>query len=660
MKSRLLFLSVVIIAFFNFNQKAEAQGGIAVVNPDVLCDCDYVPPQHDTTGYGLIKCNTSSGADEAACNDSSTSGNLGVHFAIYSTVITLGDTTYIASSEMFKNKTSCTENFVTCSMVEYAAPEMAQNHLDTNYSLKLDSMLDSVGLIMNLDTDAFGTTLMDWQLTQNSCGACSTGCNYTCAPLPPTFVEDWSYYFGCTDVNLAPGHSIWIGGNWQTVYAPILATHEGSGPTLDTATQPIILSPNTANIKDSSISTWNYNGYYMDFLKGCQFLPGSGCDFGNEPGQEVSLQIDDATCINSIWYYPQRIETAYHGRSYPTGIVSFPIGNQATSSVADTANAHTVYQAEFIGELDGAPAGSELMIYAPEDTSHGAAVIDSGWVWTDTVGDCQSDTLKFEFQFEIPPEQYLDRGMTFIVYFPSDSCSNVGNGKRINLNGLVYATATTPLYDSGAFMYNAQSVMILDTTPPVITNFIAIPVDSTHLAIQLTGIDDTTVVPFGFVEYTINDGPEQLMPLTFADSSVSDSTTFIDTLLSPVSHPTIHIKGFVANQLGVLDSSTSLMEVLPPKAAPQGDVVQTEDSLRVNYLMIDHSSKTLTLDVQAVGAPIELDLVTEDGRSTKLTFETSSPDGEQKFVQSISNFANGAYFLVIKSGNNSIIKNIVL
>jgi hypothetical protein len=76
--------------------------------------------------------------------------------------------------------------------------------------------------------------------------------------------------------------------------------------------------------------------------------------------------------------------------------------------------------------------------------------------------------------------------------------------------------------------------------------------------------------------------------------------------------------------------------------------------------LIDHQSKILTLDVQAFGAPIELDLVTVDGRSTKLASESSSPDGEQKFVQSFLNFASGPYFLVIRSGNDSIVENIIL
>jgi hypothetical protein len=399
---------------------------------------------------------------------------------------------------------------------------------------------------------------------------------------------------------------------------------------------------------------------YMDFEKGCQFLARNGCDFADEPGQEVQLLDSDKLCAHPFWNMIGTVDTkAYRGSSYPTGIVSFPIGNQTMSTLANPANDTTVYPAKFEGMLIGAPANAELMIYAPEDTSNGACVIDSGWLWTHALSGCQGDTLKFDFPFVIPPRTYAERGMTFVLYFPSDSCSNVGNGKRIYLNGQVMANSTTPLYDSGDYMYSTQGTMIMDTTPPVITNFNALPVDSTHLAITITGVDDTTAVTVGFVVYTINGGPKQLMPLRFANNlAVGDTTIFKDTLVSAVSYPVINIKGFVQNQVGLTDSS--IVEILPLKAQPESVNIQAEDSLRVNYLLIDHSSKTLTLDVQAVGAPIELDLVTEDGRSAKLTSETSSPNGEQKFVQSFSNFANGAYFLVIHSGSNSIIENIVL
>ena len=670
MQTKLFLITfAIVITFLGFNQKVEAQKSkhfkplassrIPIVENRGGCDtclpCLMCPQiiDHDSSGNVPIYCNTATGADAPYCDSLAASGNVGVKFTALSTVLGFGNKIYINGAQFFTNNSPCDENFVTCSMVEYAAPEMDQNHFDSTYFPNPASPGDSV---LDTASDPFGETVNCWQDSEVTCDTCSTHCNYVCFPIGTEFIENWSYYFGCQEVSLAPGQSMAINTGWHAVDAPILTTHRDP---LDTATKPITLSPNPANIKDSSISTWNYNGLYMDFLKGCQFLSGNGCDFGDEPGQMVSEEPYNYTCTIPQWVGIDRIEIAYHGRSNPTGIVSFPVGNQATSTMADTMNAHTVYQAEFIGSLVGAPAGSELMIYAPEDTFGNRAVIDSGWVWTDTVGDCLSDTLEFAFPFVIPPPTYLDRGMTFIVYFPSDSCSNVGNGKRIYLTGQVMANATTPLYDSGAFMYNAQGTMIMDTTSPAITSFITVPVDSTHLAISLTGVDDTTMVPFGYVVYTIDGGPQQLMPLRFANSlAVGDTTIFKDTLVSPVSHPVINIKGFVQNQVGLLDSS--IMIILPLDAPLQGVTAQSEDSLRVNYMMIDHSSKTLTLDVQADGAPIELDLVTEDGRPTKLTSETSSPSGEQKFVQSLSNFASGAYFLVVKSGNNSIVENIIL
>jgi hypothetical protein len=298
------------------------------------------------------------------------------------------------------------------------------------------------------------------------------------------------------------------------------------------------------------------------------------------------------------------------------------------------------------------------MIYAPEDTSHGTAVIDSGWLWTDTISGCASDTLLFSFPFVIPPTHYLDRGMTFIIYFPSGSCSDVGNGKRIHLDGRVIADASTPLYDSGDFMYNAQSDMILDTTPPAITSIIVLPVDSTHLAISMTGVDDTTVVPVGYIVYTINGGPQKFMPLRFANNlAIGDSTTFIDTLVSPVSHPLITLKGFVQNQVGLSDST--VLGFYPLKEEHQAVNPLPGDSLHVNYLMVDHSAKLLTIDVYSMGNPIELDLVNEAGQSTVLTV-SNAQSTDQKFVQSLSNFASGPYFLIIRSGNQTRIENIIL
>ena len=259
-------------------------------------------------------------------------------------------------------------------------------------------------------------------------------------------------------------------------------------------------------------------------------------------------------CLNSAW--DSWVQIASHGGGYPSSIITFPVGNQSTTTQSDTNNARTVYQAEYIGYLVGAPAGSELIVYAPEDTSSGACVIDSGMVWTDTVGSCHSDSLLFEFPFEIPPMSYLGRGMTFKLLLPHDSCSNIGNGAKIYLTGQVLANATTPLYDSGAFMYNTTGTMVLDTTPPYVTNFHATVLDSTHLAIRLTGIDIASSVIFGAVEYTLNGGPKQVMPLHYVDSvDVGDTTNFIDTLVSPISYPIVSIEGFVGNQLGVLDSA---------------------------------------------------------------------------------------------------------
>jgi hypothetical protein len=646
MKTRILFLTIaIIIGISGFVQKAEAQkvkplkfSGTPI--PIIKLHIFPLPttPPFTTTGKIVLNCNTPIPADSSGCGSFDASGTDSVSYSIGTSVDNLDGMIFISNNLILTNKTSCNENFVVCQMVEYDAPYKDQHIPDSVYG-----------------GQSFGEAENQWTLTQHVCGTCPTGCDWTCSDDTTGFQNYWTYYFGCEDVNLAPGQSKAIFPGAHLLAGPVLGYQITDGH-ID-STKPITLSQKPHNGNDTSATTWNYDGSYFDILKGCSFLPTSGCDFENEPNQQLTETPLGSGCINPAWSGYTQI--ASHGGSYPTGIISFPIGNQETTTLTDTNNWHTVYQAEFVGYLVGAPAGSELTVYAPEDTSSGDCVIDSGKVWTDTVGACQSDTLKFEFPFLIPPNYYLDRGMTFKLQLPPDSCSNIGNGAKVYLNGTVFANATTPLYDSGAFMYNTIGTMVLDTTPPAVTSFVATPLDSTRLAISMTGSDIASKVIFGGVTYTINSGPLHAMALRYADSvAVGDTTTFIDTLVSPVSHPMISIKGFVGNELGILDSTITTS--YPLRAAPQGIGTQTEDSLRVNYLLIDHQSKILTLDVQADGASIELDLVTEDGRSTKLTYEGSSPNGEQQFIQSFANFANGAYFLVIKSGGNSIVENIVL
>ncbi len=649
MYTRILFITfALLITLLGFNTKVDAQkikplGHVPIpIGTDyhclTCCICDPDTPYnpgHFTSGKVVLNCNMPTLADSVGCGGFDASGSDSVNYSVSNSVFNVGNKTFIGTTYIFANNTSCNMNFVVCAMVQYDAPYKDQVHFDSH---GLDKYYESEN---------------QWTLTQHTCGTCPTGCNWTCSDDTGVDEQYWSYYLGCVDLNLPPGQNRHVFSVPHEIDGPILAFLPDTS-----ATKAITLSQNPANYNDTSITTWNYAGSYFDILKGCEFLTTSGCDFGNEPNQQLSEIPLGSGCLNPAWSGYTQI--ASHGAVYPTGIVSFPIGNQETTTMSDTNNAHTVYQAEYIGYLVGAPAGSELIVYAPEDTSGGACVIDSGMVWTDTVGDCQSDTLKFEFPFLIPPMSYLGRGMTFKLELPPDSCSNIGNGAKIYLNGTVFANGTTPLYDSGAFMYNTVGTMILDTSPPAVTNFIAIPVDSTRLAIRLTGVDIASKVIFGCVKYSLNGGPEQIMVLRFADSiAVGDTTTFLDTLNTHMIRPVVAIKAFVGNELGVLDSSSVDTSHLLFEL-PESVTTLKEDSFRVNYIMIDHQSKILTLDVQADGAPIELDLVTEDGRSTKLTSETSSPIGEQKFLQSISSFARGAYFLVIHSGNNSIVESIVL
>jgi hypothetical protein len=644
MYRKLLFLTFMMIAFIGLEQKAEAQKVKQLGHPPIpiktnernctsCCTCD--PPNNNAAGTVPLTCNTPTPADSSICASLDANGDVNVNYSITTDEYIVDSQVFILNNEIFTNKTSCNMNFVACAMVSYQAP---YNVVHTS--------------------PKYGENLNQWVLTQNTCDTCSTGCNYTCSDFGNAFDETWSYYFGCQDINLAPGQSISVFSGAHAIGSPIVAYPNG----FDSVTEPVTLSqyPYVQNNTDTTISTWNFNGMYIDFLKGCEFSSISGCDFGNEAGQELSQYPANGTCIKPEWYWNGQILKSYHGGIYPTAIVTFPVGNQATTTMADTNNAHTVYRAEFVGYIAGAPAGSELFVYAPEDTSGGLAVIDSGFVWADTLVDCQSDTLRFEFPFIIPPMSYSAGGMSFVLQFPPNSCSNVGNGKRIYLNGSVMANATTPLYDSGTYMYNTVGVVVLDTTPPHVAAFSINEVDSTRLAILLTGIDDTTVVDKGYVIYSLNGGPNKVKALRYANSlAVGDTTTFVDTLVTTMSHPSILIKGFVGNQVGLLDSST-INAITLYSESPQSVTEGNEDSVRVNYLSIDHQSKVLTLDMQADGAPIELDLVTEDGRSSKLTSESSSPDGEQKFILPLSNFASGPYFLVVRSGNDSIIENIIL
>lgn len=540
---------------------------------------------------------------------------------------------------------TCSAHFDVCSMVQYVAPWIDENYYDP-----------SVGGI-----DPYMVGHQTWQLTRNPRGA-GEPCTYTCletsSPSDPTTWEQhnyWSYYFGCKEVTLLPGqteHAFDVQKDFDDVSRQAQLTDDvGTSPPEGVKT--ITLSEDLPNDADHSITTWNYNGEYTDIVEGCSIDP-STCTFAGSTNVEVDQNPNGSICANNGWHMINKVAPQHHPWDRIIGKVGFPVGNQVT--MAGSMGTMAAFPAEFHGTLVGAPSGSELIVYAPVDTMGGMAVMDSGIIYTDTVSGCAADTLAFEFPFMIPP---MDAGMQFELIGPGDSCSNVGNGHRIYLHGEVYANSTTSLYDSGAYMYWQTGTFVLDTTPPIITNFALHQVDSNKLEIRLTGVEDTTMIQMGWIEYSVNGGPQQILPLRFENNAmVGDTTDFLDTLVTSVGHPNIILKGFVENQTGLIDSSTvdTCHLIIAPASVLQGE----QQSFKLLDFAFDRSSRSLTLDVQGDGKPITLDIVTEDGKLMPLTTRNiySATDGH--IVQVLPELAAGTYFIVIGNGEKSIVQRIVL
>jgi hypothetical protein len=55
-----------------------------------------------------------------------------------------------------------------------------------------------------------------------------------------------------------------------------------------------------------------------------------------------------------------------------------------------------------------------------------------------------------------------------------------------------------------------------------------------------------------------------------------------------------------------------------------------------------------------------MDLVTVVGRSIALLNQNGIPTGEQRIIRSFSELPNGAYFLVIRSASDLVLRKIIL
>ncbi|HET6399867.1 MAG TPA: hypothetical protein VFH95_00550 [Candidatus Kapabacteria bacterium] len=313
-----------------------------------------------------------------------------------------------------------------------------------------------------------------------------------------------------------------------------------------------------------------------------------------------------------------------------------------------------------------APAGTKITGYCPYDTlsggmpvtdSTGLPIVGSGYIFTDTSSGCNSDTLGFQFPFLIPAMANGDMGWE--ITLPAGSCSDIGNGRRIYLHGEVYAASNTPVYDSGQFMYGVSMTFVLDTTPPTATSFTLHAVDSTHLAVSLTGSDDTTIVNAGYVKYSVNGGSEVSQLLRVQHDSVGLTTIFVDTIISPFPHATINIRGFVANQLGLLDS-TAIDTCNLPVIAPASVKDLSADGCHVELIQVDPADRTITLKFETTGGQLTLSLTDELGRVWPISPATNLAPGEEIITRTFPDLPHGAYFLRLQTGTCDVLEKVIL
>jgi hypothetical protein len=481
---------------------------------------------------------------------------------------------------------------------------------------------------------------------------CWYDCTNSIVPDDPTagnWYTYWDFHFGCKEITLAPGESTYAFDGWHDVTSLLVnaAYHEllNNNPLDPQNAKTITLSQDAYNSDNQTTTDWHFNGQYTDFLEGCSFDKVT-CNFENQPNIESGQSATDCDCCINGWEHLTKIIPKGGGRL--TGTLSVPNGNQVTMMKM------LPYPAIFRGQLLNAVAGTELRIWAPVDTANGHAVIDSGRIWTDTIANCASDTLKFSFPFLIPP---MSEGLRFEIRLPNDSCSNIGNGRRIQLSGDVLATTTTTEYDSSDFMYWVAGTFVMDTTPPTIANFELHQLDSTRLEIRLQGMEDTTMINKGYVKYRVNGGSQQMMMLRYeSNDTVNNTTKFIDTLESPIAHAEITIRGFIGNQLGLKDSTViDTCQLL----FPAGIREHQSSNLDITSLSVDHETKTLTLDLETGVGYVTIDLITIDGMSTPLINQTFE-SGEHRIVKSFSRLGSGAYLLVIRSAGELLVKRIIL
>jgi hypothetical protein len=579
--------------------------------------------------------------------------DINVDFEITEDLIKDKADTYIGEWFHLTNKDlTCTAHFTVCSMVQYKEPNVDANFHDTLITrdtlFGVDSLnhptIDTITIDTTITKDPWTVVHHAHTMTRHDGDMTHATCWYDCGDsisVETKSLDYWDFHFGCVEVTLAPGESTWAFDGWNKVNDQIIAHRNGGG--VDGTDKTISLSQDTY---DGNGTDWKFLGQYTDFLDGCGIDTNMGCNFANKSNIETGQTANDCACCVNGWQMYNKIKQTLGG--HLTSTIGFPTGNQVTMYTMKP------YPALFKGVLTNAPAGTQLIIYASKDTmSDGMPKMDSGRISTDTLSGCLSDSLGFSFPFLI--SRMDDPGMRFQVILPNNSCANIENGRRIQLNAEVFARTTTSDYDSGAFMYWAHAVYIRDTTPPSITNFVLHQVDSNKLAIFIQGHEDTTMIDKGYVKYRVNGGTEKLILLRYeSNDSVNMTTKFLDTLVTSVSHPQILIRGYLGNQLGLLDSTAlDTCQLIYPQRVDY----TTVQNLQVENLTIDHIGKTLSLSVKGAHTTVTIDLITIDGKAMRLA---EGMGNDFKIVKSFSSLASGAYFIVIRSGGELLVKRVIL
>jgi len=619
----------------------------------VLAELWLVSPNRAFAQYGINFVDGQPGSQGPPSQAHSTSGTLkvpcnpdsaSVGFSANLNFVTSDSYTSLIFSMTFTNDNAFAVNLVACGMANFARP---------NVDSKIHPVGDTVEDVLVVANDAY-------VLHKRPAG---DSCQYFCVEESKPRVESdaWSYYFGCKEMHIPANSSASIQGIYPTgpngfPYAYALGDTAFKYPKLI----ELSMDPPSTDLNDTTVKTWNFVNLYVDVVPDCSIAASCNGTLSS-PNTEVYPAAADAVgdtapaignpkCAINTWKTINRI---YKGPG-PGGGSSITVqdGNWLTKSH------DSYYHARFYGTLANAPAGTKLVGVCPVDTnSDGKPIIDSGFIYTDTASGCTSDTLGFTFPFLITPEYGY---MQWELKLPLNSCSNFGNGRRIQLHGEVYADSALSPYAKDEFMYAVQGTFVFDTTPPVASNFTLTPIDSTHLLVKLKGTDDTTTVNMGYIRYSINGSSYTSRALQFQkDSLVGHTTYFRDTLISPVGHAHIMIKGYVVNEVGLIDS-TSLDSAQLPVAAPASVNNSATEDCKLENIQIDRTQNAITLKLETMGGPLLITLIDELGREWQITPSAYLALGEQIITRSLPKLPQGAYFLRLQTGTCVVTKKIIL